>query len=92
MQELSREKLLLDLENRLDYFFDSKDIIILKKVIKFNLILLDNIEQYFLTSNSSEKYLLNLYSIDNYDNLQFHGMKEVKMIENRRIIGKLITK
>ncbi len=55
MQELSREKLLLDLENRLDYFFDSKDIIILKKVIKFNLILLDNIEQYFLTSNSSEK-------------------------------------
>ena len=47
---------------------------------------------FYEFGKKDEKYLLSLYSIDKYKNLQLHGMKEANNIIQKRITGKLIIK
>lgn len=55
MRNVSREELLLAFEEKMDDIFDGKNRDILKKVIRFNLVMLNNIEKYFLIDSFNER-------------------------------------
>lgn len=42
---------------------------------------------FYNGNNPNEKYLLNLYSVDGYQNVQYHGLKLFNGIAERRLFG-----